>query len=179
MSTPGDQIIETPRLLLRQMQPHDLDALLQIFGDPQVMAAFGELPFDHHQMNGWLSRNLAHQKEHGYGLFAVVGRASGLLIGDCGLEWIELAGERTAELGYDFRSDVWNQGFATEAAGAVRDYAFATIGLPRLVSLIRVGNLPSRRVAEKIGMRLAATIESHGRSYWVYEVRPDDIGRLG
>jgi len=75
------------------------------------------------------------------------------MIGDCGLELIELAGERVAELGYDFRSDHWNQGYATEAACAVRDYAFTSLRQPRLVSLIRPGNPASARVAAKTGLK--------------------------
>jgi ribosomal-protein-alanine N-acetyltransferase len=72
------------------------------------------------------------------------------------------------ELGYDFRSHYWNQGYATEAAAAVRDYAFQTLQIPRLISLIRVGNSASRRVAEKIGMQLAAEITRYDTAYWKY-----------
>jgi RimJ/RimL family protein N-acetyltransferase len=56
-----------------------------------------------------------------------------------------------AELGYNFRSELWNQGYVTEAACAVREYAFDVLHLPHIISLIRVGNLLSRRVAEKVG----------------------------
>ena len=161
-------LLATPRLRLRPMQPGDLDALLAIFGDPRVMAAFDEPPFDRAQMARWLQRNLDHQAAHGYGLFAVLLRPDGLLIGDCGLEIMEIAGTPTAELGYDFRADYWHQGYATEAAIAVRDYAFADLGLARLVSLIRVGNEASRHVAERVGMHLAQEIARYGRPYWVY-----------
>lgn len=158
--------IETARLWLRPMQQDDFTALLQIFTDPQVMAAFGGELFTPAQMQGWLDRNLAHQAEFGYGLFAVIHKDDGLLIGDCGLEQMHVAGEPAAELGYDFRSDHWRQGFATEAAAAVRDYAFTELRLPQLISLIRVGNLASRRVAEKVGMRLSAELERYGIRYW-------------
>ena len=67
-------------------------------------------------------------------------RADDRLIGDCGLELMEVSGEQVAELGYDFRRDCWNRGYATEAACAVRDFAFGTLCLPRLVSLIQPGN---------------------------------------
>ena len=97
----------------------------------------------------------------------------GLLIGDCGLEQMEVDGVQAAELGYDFRSDYWNQGYATEAAAAVRDYAFQTLELPRLISLIRVGNGASRRVAEKIGMRCIADISRYGQRYWEYVLDRD------
>lgn len=162
--------LETPRLQLRPMRENDLDALLAIFADPRVMAAFNEPPFGREQMAGWLRRNLDHQAQHGYGLFAVLHKASGTLIGDCGLEIMAIDGAPQAELGYDFRSDFWGQGYATEAATAVRDYAFGQLGLTQLVSLIRVGNRSSRRVAEKIGMQLQGELEQYGRRYWQYRL---------
>jgi RimJ/RimL family protein N-acetyltransferase len=160
--------LETDRLLLRPMALDDVEPLLAVFSDPKVMAAFGVAPFDRAQMQRWVDRNLAHQTEHGVGLFSVILRESGLLIGDCGLELMDLAGVRVAELGYDLRSDCWNRGYATEAARAVRDHALGTLGLPRLVSLIRVGNAASRRVAEKVGMRLEAEIDRHGTAYLLF-----------
>lgn len=160
--------LETARLRLRSMRPADLDSLLGVFGDPQVMAAFGEPPLTRPQVQRWLDRNLQHQAEHGCGLFAVFLKDTGQLIGDCGLELMTLDGEEVAELGYDFRSDHWGQGYATEAACAVRDYAFQQLGLPQLISLVRVGNTASRRVAEKVGMALQAEIERHGRRYWLF-----------
>ena len=152
------------------MRADDVDALLIIFSDPKVMASFDGVLFDREQMERWVQRNLAHQARYGYGLFSVFHRANQQLIGDCGLENMEVDGLRETELGYDFRSDYWNQGLATEAAQAVRDYAFQTLKLPRLVSLIRQGNHASRRVAEKIGMRLSAEVMRYGNAYWVYEI---------
>lgn len=150
------------------MQPDDVDPLLAIFGDPKVMAAFGAAPFDRDQMMRWVQRNLDHQTMHGYGLFSVILKTNGLLIGDCGLELMNVAGNPAAGLGYDFRRDHWNEGYATEAAMAVRDYALQQLRLPRLISLIRVDNRPSRRVAEKIGMRCTGEITRYGHRYWHY-----------
>ena len=161
-------LLETARLRLRLMQPGDVDALLCIFADPNVMAAFQTPPFDRTQMTQWVQRNLEHQIAHDYGLFSVILKADSLLIGDCGLEVIDVDGTQMAELGYDFRSDYWNQGYATEAAQAVRDYAFEQLQIPRLISLIRVGNTPSRRVAEKIGMRCIGERTRYGHQYWQY-----------
>jgi RimJ/RimL family protein N-acetyltransferase len=153
------------------MIAEDVDALLLIFTDPAVMASFGSELFNHEQMERWLQRNLDHQVEYGYGLFSVILKSSGILIGDCGLEQMEVNNERVAELGYDFRSDYWNQGYATEAACAVRDYAFETLHLAQLISLIRVGNLASQRVAEKVGMELNAELSRYGNHYWEYRMR--------
>jgi RimJ/RimL family protein N-acetyltransferase len=166
----SEPILDTPRLTLRSMTEADLDSLMAIFGDPKVMAMFHTVPFNRDQMSQWLARNLAHQKEHGYGLFSVILKSEGLLIGDCGLETMEMDGAPVTELGYDFRSDSWNHGFATEAASAVRDFAFGMLHLPRLISLIRVGNAASRRVSEKIGMRLDREVVRGGVSYWIYSL---------
>jgi ribosomal-protein-alanine N-acetyltransferase len=162
--------LATQRLVLRSMVANDLDDLLGIFGDPLVMAAFRSEPLDREQVCAWLERNLDHQREHGYGLFAVCLRDSRRLIGDCGLELMEVSGERVAELGYDLRSDYWNHGYATEAACAVRDYAFGTLRLPRLVSLIQPGNPASERVARKTGLKKMGRIERDGRTYLHYEI---------
>ena len=152
--------LETKRLLLRPMLQSDFDALLLIFTDIKVMDAFNHPPFMHEQMQRWLQRNLDHQNEYGYGLFSVILKENGELIGDCGLE--QMDDMNAAELGYDFRSTFWNQGYATEAAFAVRDYAFEVLNLPQLISLIRVGNLASKRVAEKVGMMLVEEFTRYG-----------------
>lgn len=174
MQPPVPTTIETPRLLLRPMVADDFDALLGIFGDPKVMAAFSEEPFTHQQMRYWLERNLRHQEEFGYGLFSVICKADDLLIGDCGLERMEVEGRSVAELGYDFRSDAWNKGYATEAARAVRDYAFNTLDLAELISLVRQTNGASARVAEKVGMRQAGEFERYGARYWRYELAREE-----
>ncbi|MDX6481683.1 MAG: hypothetical protein QOG85_2193 [Gaiellaceae bacterium] len=160
--------LETERLFLRPMVAEDLEALEGIFGDPAVMAAFGAPPQSRERVQRWLDRNLSHQLEHGYGLFAVCLKSDGRMIGNCGLELMEIDGEQVAELGYDFRSDCWNRGYATEAAIAVRDYALGVLGLPRLVSLVRPANEASARVAEKAGGRKTGLVEREARTYLLY-----------
>lgn len=165
---PLENVLETVRLFLRPMLAMDVDDLLLIFTDPKVMASFGGELFSREQMERWLQRNLSHQTEFGYGLFAVILKENGKLIGDCGLEQMEDQG--AAELGYDFCSDYWMQGYATEAAIAVRDYAFCILQLPQLISLIRVGNLASKRVAEKVGMKLIEEFTRYDTQYWKYAI---------
>jgi ribosomal-protein-alanine N-acetyltransferase len=167
------KMIETKRLILRKMTMEDLDDLLLIFTDPKVMASFGEILFDRENMRQWVQRNLDHQERYGYGLFSVILKESGDLVGDCGLEHLEVDGSPEVEIGYDFLSSYWNRGLATEAASAVRDFAFEQLGLQRVVSLIRPDNLASIRVAEKIGMKR----EKEGREgdirYYVYSQSRD------
>lgn len=163
--------LETKRLILRSMRATDINDLHLIFSDPKVMASFGGELLTREQMLRWLGRNLDHQNRYGYGLFSVLLKENGKLIGDCGLEQMDLEGLQVAELGYDFRSDYWNQGFATEAASAVRDYAFDILRLPELISLIRVGNLASKRVAEKVGMALEEEFTRYEIRYWRYSIK--------
>ena len=164
-----ESTLETERLVLRPMFATDINGLFLIFTDPKVMASFGVELFSLEQMQRWLDRNLDHQNTYGYGLFSVILKKTGELIGDCGLEQMEEMG--AAELGYDFRSAFWNLGYATEAACVVRDYAFGVLKLPELISLIRVGNLASKRVAEKVGMTLAEEFTRYENRYWKYSLK--------
>ena len=70
--------LETERLVLREMIGDDVEPLLGVFGDERVMASFASAPFDHAAMERWVARNLAHQQDHGYGLFTL---AAGLVRG--------------------------------------------------------------------------------------------------
>ena len=83
---------------------------------------------------------------------------------------MEVEGDLATELGYDFQSEYWNQGLATEAASSVRDYAFGVLNLTSLISLIRVGNEASKRVSEKIGMRFVNEFTKNGIQYWKYKI---------
>lgn len=173
----GRHSLETGRLRLRSMHAGDIDSLLPLFSDPKVMASFGGVLFDRTQMEQWVRRNLEHQARYGYGLFTVILKESGMAAGDCGLEHMTIDGVPEVELGYDFKSALWNRGLATEAAAAVRDYAFGTLQLPRLISLIRPGNQASQRVAEKVGMHLSATLVQHEQEYAVFALSREEAAR--
>ena len=161
-------MLETKRLILRPMAEKDVDAYLCIFTDPEVMKSFDNIIFTREQMIQWVERNLKHQEKYGYGLFSVLLKENQMLIGDCGLECQELDGRAEIEIGYDFRSDYWNHGYATEAAAAVRDYTFQELNIERVISLIRPENIASVRVAEKIGMKREKEIQRGGHPYWIY-----------
>jgi len=158
------------------MQKSDIEDFVRMFADPKVMASFDVASFDRSQLDLWIQRNLTHQNNFGYGLFSVILKPNGMLIGNCGLQRMKIGGVEVVELGYEFRSDYWNKGYATEAAGAVRDFAFRQLHLPRLTSLVRVGNLGALRVSEKIGMSRTADITHNNRLYWQYfiESKPRD-----
>jgi RimJ/RimL family protein N-acetyltransferase len=162
----------TPRLALRPMRDDDAEPLLLLFGDPGFMAAFdNEPPFDREQMDRWVNRRLVHQREHGYGHFTVLLRASGEVIGDCGLEHMQLNGKPEVELGYDLRRDQWGQGLGTEAAAAVVRFAVDELGIHRLVSLIRASNPASARIAARVGMHHECDLNLNGVAYRLYAMQ--------
>ncbi len=161
-------ILTTPRLILRPMSAEDVDPLLTLFGDPSFMAAFDAPVFDRSRMQAWVRANLEHQDRWGYGLFTIVARDGGDVIGDCGIETMEIDGRVESELGYDLRRDMWGRGLAAEAATAVAGYAFAELGLARLVSLVRHQNGRSARVAQKIGMKATGRLRRGDVEYMVY-----------
>ena len=164
-------MLETKDLILREMTESDTDDLLVMFSDPRVMQSFDNVIFDRAMMEKWVKRNLDHIEKHGYGLFSIIHKTDNVLIGDCGLEYMEIDGEPVNEIGYDIRSDYWNRGYATQAAAAVRDFAFDQLGLTRVISLIRPENIASMRVAEKIGMTREKQIDRGGHPYWIYGLK--------
>lgn len=163
-------MIESHRLILRRMREDDFHDLLRIFTDEKVMKSFNLRSFSLSQMHKWMNRNLVHQKKYGYGQYSVFLKSNQNLIGDCGLEHTEFEGKPCVEIGYDFLSKYWNQGYATEAAKAVKNYAIEKldIGLKVLCSFIRIHNKASQHVAEKIGMRRIKEFETSGVKYFLY-----------
>lgn len=110
---------------------------------------------------------------HRYGPWAIVAKSSGNVIGYCGLFYFDAVnGRPEVEVGYRLARPQWGYGYATEAVQAVRDYAFASLGLSRLIALIDPGNLASIRVAEKAGMHYEADVMFAGYDHpdWVYVV---------
>lgn len=146
-------IIETDRLRLRQFTPEDLGALAPIFADAEMMR-FYPAPFTRERTAEWIAWSMRSYAERGYGLWAMERRADGLFLGDCGLISQLIEGQGELEIGYHVRRDCWGQGYAGEAALACRDYAFETLGAPRVISIVDPLNLASRRVAERVHQRM-------------------------
>ena len=146
-------LIETPRLRLRPFTRTDLDILHGLLSDPATMR-FWPAPFTREQTAQWLERNIARFMADGLGRMALIRRDTGTLIGDCGTVRAEIDGAWENDLGYIVHADHWGQGYATEAATALRDYGFGPLGLTRLCANMAADHLASRRVAEKIGMTL-------------------------
>ena len=114
-------ILETERLYLRELGQGDFEALCQILKDPAVMYAY-EGAFDSGEVQEWLDRQILRYQKWGFGLWAVILKESGELIGQCGLTMQPWKEQEVLEIGYLFRRLYWHKGYATEAARACKKY---------------------------------------------------------
>ena len=160
-------VLETERLLLREFQLEDTDALLKVLGDGLAMRYYPS-PFPRYEVEDWIRRNRARYDDCGFGLWAMLLKTSGELIGDCGFLVREVEGAFEYELGWHVRRDLWGNGYATEAARRCIAHAFGKLGAERIVALIRPENISSCRVAEKNQMRCERIIFWRGFDHCVY-----------
>lgn len=144
-------MIETARLRLREWRIGEEALLTRFLSDERVMYAY-EGAFSKGEVAHWLQWNLASYQEHGFGLWAMEDKATGKLLGECGLTWQVVEGEKLLEIGYHLLYEAWHQGYAQEAAQAVRDYALTNLGAEKVHSIVRDTNLASMNVAIRNGM---------------------------
>jgi ribosomal-protein-alanine N-acetyltransferase len=164
-------VIDTPRLALRVFDDGDVDALEGVHGDPRVMHFSVNGPKTRDQICRFIHNMQARHQRDGHSQWAVVWKATGRCIGECGILLQDVEGAREHEIGYRLNSDFWGRGIATEAATACRDYGFVTLGFERLVSIIDPRNLASIRVAEKVGMAREKSAVFHGIPVSIYALR--------
>ena len=166
-------MLSTNRLLLRELTLDDRPALCRILQDPIAMTAY-EHAFSDEEVDVWLDRQLERYRSDGFGLWAVLLRSTGEMIGQCGLTWQEIPGDRVPEIGYLFERAHWHQGYATEAAIACKRHAFDTLDFPAVYSIIRDNNYASQRVAERNGMTRIGMFVKHyygvDMPHWIYKV---------
>jgi len=169
-------VLETERLILRRFTDDDVDAVFAVIGDPLTMKYYPQ-KFTRDDALRWVTKSQERYRTDGFGLFAVVLKSSGEVIGNCGIMRQEVEGEFLLEVGYHFRREYWGHGYATEAARACRDYAFDRLGAAKVVSLILTENAPSRRVAERNGMQVERQVTFQGLPHLMYAKAREDYGQ--
>ncbi|WP_279127605.1 glutamine-hydrolyzing GMP synthase [Helicobacter winghamensis] len=168
-------ILETPRTYLRPYHLDDLEALQKIL-DEKTMYAWGHA-FSKQECKDWIEQQLQRYQKYGFGLWAVVDKASGEIIGNAGLNYesITLVGEvqdevdssaeskecEILELGYVINHRFWGQGLGLEVASVCAKYAFSKLGVNELYCLIKEDNMPSLKLAKKLGMRIVGKNIKH------------------
>jgi ribosomal-protein-alanine N-acetyltransferase len=143
--------IETARLLLRPFTPEDGPALARLYADPAVTRYLPHSTRPPAERAERVIRFFAdHWARHGFGVWAVVEKATGEVSGHCGLN--DVPEVEAVEVLYALVQSAWGRGIATEAAAASIRYGFETVGLERIVAFAAPENTGSRRVMEKIGL---------------------------
>jgi RimJ/RimL family protein N-acetyltransferase len=165
-------VLETPRLLLCHLTLDDLEAVTALYSDSIVMASKGgerSPELIEQQLKGYIEE----YDIFGYCFWAVIHRQHQAFIGLCGLlDQQDADGRAEVEVAYTLAKEYWNQGLATEAAQARKDYGFQVLNRSRLVSLIAPENIASQRVALKNGMTYERDfVDKKGRMMRIYAVQ--------
>jgi [ribosomal protein S5]-alanine N-acetyltransferase len=162
-------ILETPRLILRELTEDDARAVLILNSSPNVMRYLGNeaLLFSPEEAIAMFrTRIFPAYAQHGMDRWAVVLRETNTLIGLCGLRYLPRTSEY--DLGYRYLESHWGKGYATECAGAVLEWGRAQLPGARIVGKAFLENTASIRVLEKIGMRLEGHEPYQGGTVAVY-----------
>ncbi|MBM7705057.1 GNAT family N-acetyltransferase [Metabacillus iocasae] len=162
-------LFETKRLQFRLMTTSDVENLLRIFSDSKAMVHYPSTKSKEETLT-WIQWTLDNYRAYQVGMWIVEDKQTGAFLGQCGLVPQKIEGRIVLELGYLFLRSVWNHGYATEAATAVRNYAFHVLHVDEIISLIAPANNPSIRVAEKIGMTCEKEIEKWNKKILLYKL---------
>ena len=151
MSETASRNLETARLRMRPIEAGDFDALARLHGDAEIMAGMRFGAENRDQVAAVLGGYLATWRDRGYGIWALVDKASGGFVGECGF-WLRDDGEGVAMRAV-LDKPFWGQGLAVEAASAALDFGFGVAGLERVVGAAQATNARSRAAVAKIGFR--------------------------
>ena len=149
--------LETDRLILRRFTEADVDHLVALDGDPEVMRyVTGGIPtprdvIENEILPHWLRY---YARGDRYGFWAAIEKATGDFLGWFHFRPLPGAADDEPELGYRLRRSAWGQGYGTEGARALVRKGFAEFGVRRVVASTYQDNRGSRRIMEKVGMRL-------------------------
>lgn len=176
MSDKTENIPKTQRLYMREMEQDDFDALSRILQDEETMYAYNGA-FGDEETQEWLDRQISRYRRYGFGLWALVLKENGEMIGQCGVTMQPWKDKEVIEVGYLLRRDCWHKGFATEAARACKEYAFDILNADEVCSIIRDTNTASQRVAKRNGMKITDEWTKHYRGvdmpHYLFSVRRD------
>ena len=175
MDTKVSFVLETTRLTLRELVPEDLTFMAEMLADAEVMRYYPKR-LTRELSTDWIDRQIARYKTDGYGLWLAEERESGKPVGQVGLVRQHTCGADECEVGYLIHQPYWRRGFATEGALACRDYAFKTLRVPRVISLVRLENAASQGVARNLGMEVIGRAPYGGYEHLVFAAKNPESG---
>lgn len=164
-------ILETTRLRLTALTDRHFDDYAAMLADPTSTRWIGDgQPLDRSHAWRSLAMLLGHWQLRGYGMWALELKSTGEFIGRVGLMYPE--GWPELELGWMLKPEHRHQGYATEAGNAVLEYAWCKLRAPRIISLVRIGNEASDRVAERLGGEHIEDMDFYGSHNHVFAYYP-------
>jgi RimJ/RimL family protein N-acetyltransferase len=166
--------LETERLILRSFREEDVDVMAQLFANPDFMRFSSGVFTERKQTIAFIEKVMGWDRAGIPSQFAVMPRGEDAIIGYCGFFYHPENGIEDVEIGYRLDPDYWNRGLITEAARAVRDHGFRDRKLSRVISLVHLENVPSRRVAEKNGLTVEKKITFPGFPTLVYAITREE-----
>lgn len=170
--------LETDRLILREYTMDDFDAIYEILSDEETMQHYPH-PFDENKVRYWINWNVENYKIYGFGLWAVVLKETGRLIGDCGITMQNIGGKIKPEIGYHIHKKYWRQGYGSEAARKCRDYIFENTPFNIIYSYMKYTNVGSYSTALANGMHLVDEFEDEVNTITrVYAITRDEWKQL-
>lgn len=174
--------LETKRLILKFLDPSDLENLFALRSDPDVMKYIGDGAIHTEEKVKDFLLNLAipYQEKHGTGFFAVFEKESGDFIGQAGLFHISFYDKQPdIELAYRLHKQYWGKGYATELAKALIRWGFEHLNINKIVAGAELENIASQKVLIKAGF------DSKGKQKWrgsqemfYYEIYKNDSIQL-
>ena len=171
------RMLETERLVLREYVQSDFDALYAILSDPETMRHYPK-PYDKDGTQRWLNWSFDNYQKHGFGLWAIELKESGEFIGDCGITMQPIDGAWLPEIRYHISKHHWRQGYAKEAARAVRDWCFAHTDFDAVYSYMTASNVASYSTAASVGMTRIKQYDDDGVPHFVYRLTREDWYKL-
>lgn len=148
----NNKALETKRLILRELNGNDFQALYDVLSDSDIMKNY-PYTFDEARVRNWILKNIERYRIFGFGLWAVVLKETGEMIGDCGITMQNINGFICPEIGYHIGKSFQGQGFAKEAARKCRDWAFQNTPFNVVYSYMKKENAASFAVAAANGMK--------------------------
>jgi RimJ/RimL family protein N-acetyltransferase len=153
--------IETQRLYLRELLLEDKTELMRVLSNSESMKYYPH-PFSEEEVEKWIQWNIESYKKYNHGLWAVLLKEGDIFIGDCGITMQNIGDEIVPEIGFHIIDEYCNKGYATEAALACKEYAFRTLNYSKIFSYTTIHNIPSQKVAHKIGLQFYKKFEKNG-----------------
>ncbi len=153
-------ILESERLGFRNISKDDFNNLCLILQDAEVMYAW-EHAFSDDEVHDWINKNLTRYSNEGFSYFAAIEKSTDKFIGVVGPLKANIDGTAYIEIAYIFNKAFWGKGYAYEGAKACVNYSFDKLKADKVIAQIRPDNLPSRKVAEKLGMKMEGEYLKH------------------